>query len=349
MRNYKKHLIILGTPIKDALIKFNELASDAILFVVDNNRSLIGSVTDGDVRRGLIKGFTVENKIDEVLNRSPEIFRKDDFDIDRLIELRENQFTIVPVVDFENRVVDLINFREKKSYLPLDVVIMAGGRGQRLLPLTESIPKPLLCVGEKPIIEHNIDRLAKYGVRDFWISINYLGDQIESYLNNGHEKDISIKYIRENMPMGTIGAISLVSDFMHEYILVTNSDILTTINYEKFFTDFLRQNADMSIVGIPYDVSIPYAVLDTDGREVKSFTEKPTYTYYSNGGVYLIRKCLLDYIPDKEFYNATDLISKLIQLKFKVVSYPLTEYWLDIGNHNDYSKAKSDINNLNLE
>ena len=349
MRNYKKHLILLGTPIKDALIKLNELASDAILFVVDNNRSLIGSLTDGDVRRGLIKGLTVENKIDEVLMGTPKFFRKDDFNIERLIELRENQFRIVPIVDFENRVTDVINFREKKSYLPLDVVIMAGGRGQRLLPLTESIPKPLLSVGEKPIIEHNVDRLAMFGVRDFWISINYLGDQIVSYLNNGHKKDISIKYIREDLPMGTIGAVSLVSDFMHDYVLITNSDILTTINYEKFFTDFLSQNADMSIVTIPYIVNIPYAVLDTDGREVKSFTEKPTYTYYSNGGVYLIRKCLLDYIPAKEFFNATDLISKLIQLKFKVVSYPLTEYWLDIGNHTDFSKAKSDIKSLNLE
>jgi len=331
------------------LIKLNELAPDSILFVVDKDQSLIGSVTDGDVRRGLIKGLTVESKIDEVLMRTPQFFRNHDFNIERLIESRENQLRLIPIVDLEHRVIDVINFREKKSYLPLDVVIMAGGKGQRLLPLTESIPKPLLCVGEKPIIEHNIDRLALFGVKDFWISINYLGDQIVSYLNDGIEKDIAIKYIREDVPLGTIGAVSLISDFVHEHVLITNSDILTTIDYEKFFTDFLSQNADMSIVTIPYNVTIPYAVLDSDGLIVKSFSEKPTFTYFSNGGIYLIKKSLLDYIPFEEFFNATDLISKLIQLKFKVISYTLTEYWLDIGNHTDYSKAKSDISKLSLE
>jgi NDP-sugar pyrophosphorylase family protein len=265
-----------------------------------------------------------------------------------VIEFRKNEYEVIPIVDSQNKVVDIINFREKRSYLPVEAVIMAGGKGQRLLPLTLSKPKPLLCVGDKPIIEYNIDRLSLYGIKDFWISINYLGDQIESFLSNGDEKEISIQYIREEKPLGTIGAISLISNFRHNYILITNSDILTNIDYEKFFTDFINQDADMAIVTIPYNVNIPYAVLETENGIVKSFAEKPTFTYYSNGGIYLIKRHLLDLIPGQEFFNATDLILKLISLNMKVYSYPLTGYWLDIGNHSDFQKAQNDIKTLNL-
>lgn len=348
MSNYRRHLIFSGSLIKQALVQLDELASDAILFVVDTNQKLIGSLTDGDIRRGLIKGFSIQNKIDEIIQENPRVIRKGDSDIEKVIEYRGNHYRIIPIVDFENRVINVINFREFKSYLPVDVVIMAGGKGQRLLPLTQSTPKPLLMVGEKPIIEHNIDRLSIYGIDDFWVSINYLGDQIQSYFKDGKKKNICIKYIQEDKPLGTIGAVSLITDFKHDYVLITNSDILTNIDYEHFFLDFINQNADMAIVTIPYNVNIPYAVLDTNDGQVLGFKEKPTYTYYSNGGIYLVKRHLLQHLPLNEFYNATDLISKLINLKMKVYSYPLTEYWLDIGNHDDFKKAQKDIKNLNI-
>ena len=348
MSNYDRHLILSGSLIKQALVQLDELSSDAIIFVVDSNQKLIGSLSDGDIRRGLIKGITIENKVDEIIQENPRVIRKGDSDLEKLIEYRNNQYKIIPIVDFEDRVINVINFHKIRSFLPLDAVIMAGGKGQRLLPLTQSTPKPLLIVGEKPIIEHNIDRLSSYGISDFWVSINYLGDQIQSYLEDGRKKDVHIKYIQEDKPLGTIGAVSLIKDFEHDYVLITNSDILTNIDYEHFFLDFVKENADMAIVTIPYNVNIPYAVLDTDDGHVLSFTEKPTYTYYSNGGIYLLRRHLLEYIPLNEFYNATDLISKLINLKMKVYSYPLTEYWLDIGNHDDFKKAQKDIKNLNI-
>lgn len=348
MSNYRRHLIFSGSLIKQALVQLDELASDAILFVVDTNQKLIGSLTDGDIRRGLIKGFSIENKIDEIIQENPRVIRKGDSDIEKVIEYRDNHYRIIPIVDIDDRVINVINFREFKSYLPVDVVIMAGGKGQRLLPLTHSTPKPLLMVGEKPIIEHNIDRLSIYGIDDFWVSINYLGDQIQSYFEDGKKKNICIKYIQEDKPLGTIGAVSLITDFKHDYVLITNSDILTNIDYEHFFLDFINQNADMAIVTIPYNVNIPYAVLDTNDGQVLGFKEKPTYTYYSNGGIYLVKRHLLQHLPLNEFYNATDLISKLINLKMKVYSYPLTEYWLDIGNHDDFKKAQKDIKNLNI-
>jgi dTDP-glucose pyrophosphorylase len=346
--NYRRHLIISGSLIKHALVQLDELSTDAILFVVDNNQKLIGSLTDGDIRRGLIKGISIENKIDDIIQENPRVIKKGDTDIDKVIEFRDNHYRIIPIVDLEDKVINVINFREFKSYLPVDAVIMAGGKGQRLLPFTESTPKPLLFIGDKPIIEHNIDRLALYGIDDFWISINYLGDQIQSYFDDGSNKNINIQYVKEDKPLGTIGALSLISDFKHDFVLITNSDILTNIDYEHFFLDFINQNADMAIVTIPYNVNIPYAVLDTDDGQVLSFKEKPTFTYYSNGGIYLVKRQLLENLPINEFYNATDLISKLINLKMKVYSYPLTEYWLDIGNHDDFKKAQKDIKNLNF-
>jgi NDP-sugar pyrophosphorylase family protein len=225
---------------------------------------------------------------------------------------------------------------------------MAGGLGQRLRPLTLNTPKPLLIVGSKPIIEHNIDRLALFGIDDFWISVKYLGEQIQNYFGNGASKNISIEYVWEDEPLGTIGAVSKIDNFKHDYILVTNSDLLTNIDYEQFFLEFINQNADLAILTIPYNVSIPYAVLETQMGEVKSFKEKPTYTYFSNGGVYLIKKEMLNYLPKNEFYNATDLIEELIHKSHRVISVPFNGFWLDIGRHEDFEKAKLDIVNLKL-
>jgi dTDP-glucose pyrophosphorylase len=346
MSNYKRHLIFSGSLIKLALVQLDELASDAILFVVDTNQKLIGSLTDGDIRRGLIKGFSTENKIDEIIQENPRVIRKGDSDIDKVIKYRDNHYRIIPIVDIEGKVVNVINFREIKSYLPVDAVIMAGGRGQRLFPMTEHTPKPMLKVGNKPILEHNVDRLVLFGIDDFWISINYLGEQIESYFGDGSTKNVHISYVRENKPLGTIGSVSKIEDFKHEYVLITNSDLLTNLDYEHFFLDFLEHNADMAVVTIPYQVTIPYAVLETKEGRILNFKEKPTYTYYSNGGVYLVKRAVFENLPNDEFFNATDLMDLLIKQGKKIHSYPLMGYWLDIGNPTDFERAQHDITKI---
>jgi dTDP-glucose pyrophosphorylase len=343
---FKKHLIFSGSLIREALIQLDKLASDAILFVIDEENKLIGSLTDGDIRRGLIKGHTINDQINIIIQPNPRFIRKGDSDIEKVILFREMQFRIIPIIDTKNRVVNVINFREIKSYLPIDVVIMAGGKGQRLLPLTEQTPKPMLKVGEKPIIEHNIDRLALFGIDDFWISINYLGDQIKSYFGDGSSKNIKISYVTENRPMGTLGAVSQIHDFKHEFVLIMNSDLLTNLDYEHFFLDFLKYDADMAVVTIPYQVNIPYAVLETEEGRVLNFKEKPTYTYFSNGGIYLVKRYLFNYLPKGEFFNATDLIDVLIKKEKKVYSYPLIGYWLDIGSPSDFERAQNDITKI---
>lgn len=342
--DYKKHLILSGTYIKIALAKLDQLGSDAILFVVDKESKLLGSLTDGDVRRGFLQDLNLETKVDEFIQPNPKFVQRGSYSIEEIIDYREKSYKVLPVLDYHREVVNVINFRFLKSYLPLDAVIMAGGRGERLRPLTDHTPKPLLKVGDKAIIQHNLDRLISFGIDDFWISIKYLGEKIKEHIGDGKENSVSIKFIEEDIPLGTIGAISLIPHFEHNYILLTNSDILTNLDYEQFFLDFVKSDADFSVATIPYNVNIPYAILETTDNLIRGFKEKPTYTYFANAGIYLMKKEVCDIIPKGTHYNATDLLDHLIHNNYKVKSYPLRGYWLDIGKHEDYKKAQEDIN-----
>ncbi len=346
MRNFRDHLLFSESTIRQALIQLNFLAKDAILFIIDENEKLIGALTDGDVRRGLIKGISIDDSVNSIIQGNPKFIRRGERDINKVIEYREGNFRILPVIDKDDKVVNVINFREIRSYLPVDAVIMAGGRGQRLQPLTDATPKPLLKVGGKAIMEYNVDRLALYGIDDFWFSVKYLGEQIESHFGNGKQSNIHIDYVWEEEPLGTIGAVSKITNFSHDYVLVMNSDLLTNLDYEHFYIDFIKQDADFAVVTIPYNVSVPYAVLETSNGEIKSFKEKPTYTYYSNGGIYLMKKSVLNFLPKGTHFNATDLMEKLIEENKKVVPYPLLGYWLDIGKQEDFEKAQIDIKHI---
>ena len=288
----------------------------------------------------------MENPIAEIINSDPKFIRKENYSIDEIKKLRNDNYKLIPVLDKNNVIINIVNFRLLLSYLPIDVVLMAGGLGSRLKPLTDKTPKPLLKIGDKTIIDYNIDRLISFGVDDFWISVRYLADQIKEHFKNGNSRNVNIDYVSEETPLGTIGAVSKINNFKHDYVLVTNSDILTNLNYENFFEDFIEKDADMSVVTIPYDVEIPYAVLETKSNKILSFIEKPTYTYYSNGGIYLIKKSILKNIPKDKFFNSTDLLELLLEKKLNLISYPMHNYWLDIGKPNDYLKAKNDIKHI---
>ena len=348
MRNFKEHIISNVATVKTALAALNRLAPDAILFVVDHDNKLIGSLTDGDVRRGLLQGKSVLEQVTKFIQPHPKSVKKADYLLSEIIKLREQHFQVLPVIDADERIINVINFRYQKSYLPIDALVMAGGRGSRLSPMTDIIPKPLLKVGHKAIIDHNIDRLRKYGIDDFHISVRYLGEQLEDHYNHRALSESKLNFVWEEEALGTLGAASLIKSFQHDYVLITNSDILTTLDYEDFFKDFLEKDADMSVATIPYQVDIPYAVMETKDNQVTSFKEKPTYTYYSNGGIYIVKRELLNRIPKNSFYNATDLMEELIKDGGKLISYPIRQYWLDIGKPEDFEKAQSDILHLNL-
>lgn len=344
-----KHIINVNANVREALMKLDRLASDAILFLVDDKYYLIGSLTDGDIRRGLIKGFGLEDNLKDFIQANPKFIYEEDYNQEVLEELNRQHFTIIPILNQQDQVVDILNFKYTSTLLPLDAVIMAGGKGMRLRPLTENTPKPLLKVGEKPIIEHNIDRLAKVGIKNIHISVNYLGEQLEAYFKDGNDKQINIKYIWEVKPLGTIGSVLLVDQFNHDEILVMNSDLLTNIDFADFYKSYKVSGADMAVAATPYQVNVPYAVLETnEAQEVLSLKEKPKYTYYSNAGIYILKTSILSMIPKGKFFDITDLMDKVLEMDYKIYTYPINGYWLDIGKHEDYTKAQEDIKHLKL-
>ena len=226
---------------------------------------------------------------------------------------------------------------------------MAGGRGQRLSPLTDDCPKPLLQVGGNPIVEYSVRRLVKAGVKDVTFCVNYLGTMIQDHFGDGKDLEANIDYIYEPKPLGTIGGVALKEEFIFEDLLVINGDLLTTINFEKFYGFYLEQDADLAIATIPYRINLPYGILDKDsGHEVRSIKEKPSYTHYINTGIYLMRKEMLDYIPRHQSFDAVDLIETAMQNDAKVAAFTLLDYWMDIGQMDDYHKAQEDIQFLEL-
>ncbi|MBX7227639.1 MAG: nucleotidyltransferase family protein [Chitinophagales bacterium] len=344
--HYSQHLINKDVSIKDVLMQLNTLASDAILFVVDEGNKLLGSLTDGDIRRGLIRGLDMQSHVLDFVQEQPKYIQQGRYDLQEIVELRKKFFNVFPVVNDEHKIINVVNFRHQISYLPVDALIMAGGRGERLKPLTDTTPKPLLPIGGKPIIERNVDRFKDYGIDDIWISLRYLGEQIENYFQDGSEKSLRIQYVYEKDPLGTIGALKLVSNWMHDTVLVMNSDLLTNINFEDFYLFFKENEADFAVACVPYKVNIPYAVMETQQNVVTGFKEKPTYTHYSNAGIYLMKKEIIDLIPTNEVFNATDLMETLLAHQKRVISYPLVGYWLDIGKHEDYKKANEEIKQI---
>lgn len=345
----KKHIIYKHETVRDALIKLTELKSDAILMVADENQQLLGSLTDGDLRRGFIKGLGFETPIIEYVQPDPVFIFEDELHLADTEDFRKRNIMIIPVLNRQYIIVNIINLRLTFSHLPVDVIIMAGGRGQRLMPLTQDMPKPMLPVGNKPIIEHNIDRLIKYGIKNIYICVNYLGDKIKNYFGDGSRKNINIRYVNEEKPLGTLGALTLARELQHNYVLVMNSDLLTNVDLLGFFQAFIRADADMAVATISYKVDVPYGVLEISGdNNVNALKEKPSYTYYSNAGIYLIKKELLSLIPDNSYYNVTELMEELIKKGQKLISYPILGYWLDIGKHEDYQKAQEDIKYISL-
>lgn len=269
-------------------------------------------------------------------------------DIQNVKEIRrqkELKMVLVPVLDKENRIVDIINLEKYKTRLPVDAVMMAGGKGERLRPLTEKTPKPLLPVGDKAIIDHNVDRLISYGINHISVTVNYLKEQIEEHYQEPRN-GVQIQTVREPKYFGTIGSIKFVPHFYNDTVLLMNSDVFTNIDYEDFYLHFQLHDAEMSVAAIPYNVSIPYGILDLEGRNIQGLIEKPKYTYYANAGIYLIKRSALDMIPEETFFNATDLVEKLIEKGKKVIRYPLNGTWIDIGNPQEYQKAQDMVKHL---
>ncbi len=343
------HFISQDITLLEALAKINSLAPEPlVLFVLDEDKRMVGTLTDGDSRRALIAGASVTDKVEKIMHRNFNYMKVEELDdVKELKRQKELQMRLVPVLDKEHHIVEIVNLEKYITRLPIDAVLMAGGKGERLRPLTEKTPKPLLPVGDKAIIDHNIDRLISYGVKHINVTVNYLKEQLEEHFAEPRG-EVKVYTVREPKYLGTIGSIRFVKEFHNDTILVMNSDLFTNINYEDFYLHFKEHDAEMSVAAVPYTVSVPYGIFDLEGRNIQGLIEKPTYNYYANAGIYLIKRSALDEIPEDTFFNATDLIEKLIAEDKKVIRFPLNGTWIDIGNPQEYQKANELVKHINI-
>ena len=345
----EKFLISKSSSLLQSLKKIDSLIDVSLtLFVLDVQNKVVGTLTDGDIRRYLVSGGQLQDETSKAMHTKFSFVSADEENIvAKLRELKSRDITLVPALDNEGCIVNIYDLTNYKSHLPIDAVLMAGGKGERLRPLTEKTPKPLLEVGGKCIIDHNVDRLISYGVKHINVTINYLGEQIEEHFATPRE-GIQVRTFREPKFLGTIGSIKFVDTFYNDTVLVMNSDLFTNIDYEDFFLHFQQHDAEMSVAAVPYNVSIQLGILDLDGRNIKGLIEKPKYNYYANAGIYLIKKRALAEIPEDTFFHATHLIEKLISQGKKVIRYPLNGTWIDIGTHQEYERAKELVKHLKM-
>lgn len=340
MTNYNRYEITDTQTIKDALSALNDIGHAAqTLFVVNDKDQMVGTLTDGDIRRSLIAGNPINAPIASVMHTNFQFITQTNWDVRRLKSLRKQNILFIPILDDMHHIVGICNLMKYKNILPIDAVVMAGGKGERLRPLTEKTPKPLLPIGNKAIIDYNIDNLLFYGVKNITVTVNYLKEQIEEHFS-GERNGIKIQCAREPRFLGTIGSLRFIEKFDNDTILVMNSDLFTNIDLEDFYLHFIETGADMSAAAIPYSISIPYGIFNVTEDTITGLTEKPTYNYYANAGIYLVKREVLALIPEDTFFNATDLIELLIARHKKVVRFPLHGYWIDIGNKEEYAKAK---------
>ena len=344
-----KYTILDSSSIREALVALDGNTHDwQTLFVIDKDDCMVGTLTDGDIRRGLIRGAALEDAVSNVMHRNFKYIKDGDYDAKKLKELRSHNIFFIPVLNNEGKILRACNLIKYHNILPVDAVLMAGGKGERLRPLTEKTPKPLLPVGDKAIIDHNIDRLISYGVKHISVTVNYLGEQIEEHFAEPRG-DVKVQTVREPKFLGTIGSIKFVKEFYNDTILVMNSDLFTNINYEDFYLHFKEHDADMSVAAVPYSVSVPYGIFQLEGRRnVKGIIEKPTYDYYANAGIYLIKKSALDYIPEDTMFHSTHLMEKLIEAGKKVIRFPLNGTWIDIGNPQEYKRANELVRHIHF-
>lgn len=324
----------------EALRRLNRLSGRAMtLFAVDATGRMVGTLTDGDVRRALIDGATLQSPVADVMHEAFIAFRGSHPDIADIREIRRRQITLVPHLNDDGSIRDIYDFSVYHSILPIDAVLMAGGRGERLRPLTLETPKPLLPVGERCIIDYNIEALARNGITDISVTVNYLAEQIEQHFASP-VAGVQVKCVREPRRMGTIGSLTLVEPGNNDTVILMNSDLLTNINYEEMYMAHVEADADMTAAVIPYVVSVPYAIFRTNGSAVSGLEEKPTYNYYANAGIYMIKRRRLELIPRDTFYDATDFIDALIAQGGNVRQYVIDGTWIDIGSPDDYRAAQ---------
>lgn len=336
------------TPIIDVM-KVLETSYAKTVFVVDDEGQLLGSVTDGDIRRGIIKKFNPGDAIRNIMNAKPILVRSKDGQID--VEavrnlIMENKINAVPVVDELGKIIKLVTsegLMHDKVKLNT-VVIMAGGLGSRLGELTADCPKPMLKVGDKPILQIIIENLKEHGFRNFYISVNYKADVIENYFQDGKKFSVSIKYIKEKEKMGTAGSLTLLPERNGLPIIVMNGDVLTKVDFNQLLLNHEKSRYVASMCVRKFDFQVPFGVIETQGEFIRKIEEKPLHSFFVNAGIYVINHEALDEIPKGCYFDMPALFDRIIALnKNGAGVFPIHEYWLDVGRKDDFERAQFDV------
>jgi len=347
MKNFKDILLKQHSSIKEALQIINNGAMQ-IAIVTDENDKLIGTITDGDIRRGLLKNLSLDDSIEEIIFKAPTVCKLEDTKEQILDVAVSKKLHQIPIVDRDGK---LIGVKEVDELLRPEsktnkVVLMVGGLGTRLRPLTEHIPKPMLKVGNKPILETIILNFKKYGFRNIILSVSYKSEIIKEYFKDGSKFGVNIEYVYESKRMGTAGALSLMKDELIEPFFVMNGDLLTNINFEHMMEYHMSNNAIATMGVREYDFQVPYGVVNIDDNNILNIEEKPIHKFFVSGGVYILDTKVLDFIPENEFYDMPTLFEKTIEQKLKSISFPIHEYWLDIGRIEEFEKANNEYSEV---
>jgi dTDP-glucose pyrophosphorylase/predicted transcriptional regulator len=315
-----------------------------IALVVDTERKLLGTVTDGDVRRGILKGVSLDDSATKIMNAKPTVARQGDDRDSMLAAMRARLLHQIPVVDADNRVVGLEVLDSllgaKRDNI---VVLMAGGRGTRLRPLTDDTPKPLLHVGSKPILETIVESLIEQGFGRFYLAVNYLAEKFEQHFGDGSRWGVDIRYLRESTPLGTAGALSLLPEPPAKPLLVMNADLVTRIGFGHLVDFHVKQKAVATMGVREYDFQVPFGVVHMQNERIVEVQEKPTHRFFVNAGVYVFDPSALDVVPREQRFDMPDLFNALVKQGRHTAVFPIREYWLDVGRHDDFARATDEL------
>ena len=318
-----------------------------IALILNNKEKLIGTICDGDIRRGLLKGLTLESSIKSIIRKNfikatPTTSKKD-----LLNMLKNNAISQIPILDEEDNLVGLEISEDllpssSKLLLPNVALLMAGGRGKRLKPITNYCPKPLLPINGKPILEIILEQCINSGIKNFYISVNYLAEKIIDYFGDGSKWNVNIKYLEENKPLGTAGALRMLPDNLKDPILLINGDVLTKTNFKDILKYHEVNSADITICAREHVLNSPYGVIEVDGIAFKSMIEKPSFTQLVNAGVYVINSEIIRTIKINQYFDMPDLIEQTKILNNKIIVYPIHEYWIDVGKPESLDQAENE-------
>ncbi len=347
MKNINKIKLTPNATIKEAL-QIIDVGAVKFAVIVKDNNFLLGTITDGDIRRAILDGKSLEDSIEDVYFRTPTTVTVKSTKEEIINICTSKKIYQIPVVDEHGHIIDIKILDEllKAQVQNNKVVLMVGGLGTRLRPLTEHTPKPMLKVGNKPILETIILSFKKYGFTNIILSVNYKSEVIKEYFKDGSELGVTIEYIHEEKCMGTAGALSLMRDKLLEPFFIMNGDLLTNIDFENMM-DYHLKNSAMATMGVrEYDFQVPYGVVNVNGINIKNIEEKPVHNFFVNAGVYILSEETLPLIPNDEFYDMPTLFEKTIATKMKTISFPIREYWLDIGRIEEFKKANSEYHEV---